>query len=409
MDVNHTRDVIIVGAGLSGLAAATELRKRNIPVTILEASDRVAAPWRARHPQLRLNIHRHFARLPGRLAIRARDTYLPRTSVVDYLCEYADNLDAEIRFDTSVLAVHRDAGIWHIRTSKGAFRAAHLIVATGRERLKSLPDWPGLNDFGGQIIHSADFGKPQDYDGKKVLVIGAGNSGTDVLNHLSRTNPARVWVSVRHGPSILPSRICGFPLHRLANLFACLPHWSLDPTFAMMQRLCFGDLRKYGLRRHAVGGGTRLFKEGITFALDDGFVAALKSGRFEAVAETKGFQPECVELFDGRKLDPDVVICATGYRAGLEPVFGHLGALDANGYPRHPLGQADPRNPGLWFTGYSLYFQGFFHAAGIGAARIASQIAAQPKGQASPKSPIPLSAIAGNMNQPTEPLKAAEQ
>lgn len=406
MKRNHTEDAIVIGAGLSGLAAATELRARGIPVAIVEASDRVAAPWHARHPQLRLNIHRRFARLPGRQTIRDKDTYLRKASVVEYLTEYAAGLDAPIHFETSVLAVYRDGDDWHVETNRGDFRAAHLIVATGRERLKTMPIWPGLDEFGGQVIHAADFADPWDYDGKKVLVIGAGNSGTDVLNHLSRNKPAQVWVSVRHGPSILPSRIFGFPLHRLANLFASLPKWSLDPIFAIMQRASFGDLRRYGLRRHTMGGGMRMLKHGVTFALDDGFVAALKSGRFEAVEETVGFRPYAVELSNGRKIDPDVVICATGYRPGLEEVFGHLGALDSNGYPLYPMGQADANNQGLWFTGYGVIFQGFFHAAGISARRIATQIAAQ----ASPSSSA-LSACRNpnNGQQPTLSLKRAEQ
>ncbi len=374
MKTNPAKNAIVIGAGLSGLVAARELRARGIPVTVLEASDRIAAPWRARHPRLRLNIHRRFARLPGARVIQDKDTYLRRDSVVEYLKDYANSSGVPIHFDTRVSAVKRREGGWHVQTNNGEFQCSDLIVATGRERLKSMPVWPGMDLFGGAVIHSADFADPRDYDGKKVLVIGAGNSGTDILNHLSRSDPAQVWVSVRHGPAILPTRVLGFPLHRLANLFASLPKWSLDPIFAVMQRLFFGDLRRYGLRRHSLGGGTRMLKDGVTFALDDGFVAALKAGRFEAVAETVGFTATAVELSNGRKICPDVVICATGYRPGLEDLFDHLGALDSEGYPLHPLGQKDARNPGLWFTGYGVIFQGFFHAAGISAKRIATSI-----------------------------------
>ncbi|MBW4709067.1 NAD(P)/FAD-dependent oxidoreductase [Roseobacter sp. YSTF-M11] len=374
MTPDTTNNTIVIGAGLSGLAAAQQLRARDIPVTILEASDRVAAPWHARHPQLRLNIHRRFARLPGHLKVRDTDTYLRKASVIEYLTDYARKLDAPIHFETEVQAIERKNDMWHVDTNKGSYCAAHLIVATGRERERSMPVWPGMEDFGGQVIHAADFADPQDYTDKKVLVIGAGNSGTDVLNHLSRARPGKVWVSVRHGPAILPTRVFGFPLHRLANLFARLPKRSLDPIFAIMQWLFFGNLRRHGLRRHVVGGGTRMLTDGVTFALDDGFVAALKSGRVEAVAETVGFAPTAVELSDGRKICPDVVICATGYHAGLQEVFGHLGVLDAKGYPTHPMGQSDPANPDLWFTGYGVIFQGFFYAAGISGKRIANAI-----------------------------------
>ncbi len=377
MKPDYSTSAIVIGAGLSGLAAASELCARNIPVTILEASNRVADPWRTRHPKLRLNVHRHFIRLPGNQGIGGTDTFLRRDSVVDYLTEYAGELGTDIHFETNVISVRREGDVWHLGTNKGDYSCEHLIVATGRERLPDMPAWPGMDDFGGKVIHAADFADPSDYDGKNVLVIGAGNSGTDVLNHLSRSNPAQVWVSVRHGPAILPSRIFGFPLHRLANLFAQFPRWSLDPIFAVMQRLFFGDLRRHGLRRHATGGGSRMLKDGVTIALDNGFVAALKAGRFEAVSETVGFSSFAVELACGREVNPDVVICATGYRAGLVDLFGHLGALDSKGYPLCPMGQQDPKNSGLWFTGYGILFLGFFHAAGISANRIATRIAAQ--------------------------------
>ena len=374
--MSQSNNAIVIGAGLSGLAAAQALQKRGIPVTILEASSRIADPWRARHAQLRLNIHRHFAQLPGYPMTRRDGTYVRRDTVVEYLEDYARTLNVPIAFDTRVQAVTRNGNRWHVATDKGDYDCAHVIVATGRESLPSIPIWPGMDRFGGKLIHTADFGDVSQYEGRKVLVIGAGNSGTDVLNHLARINPAKVWVSVRHGPSILPKLIFGFPLHRLAKLFTYLPKWSLDPSFAALQWLAFGDLRRHGLRRHPTGGGTRMRRQGVTFALDDGFVSALKSGRFKAVAETVGFDETRAELADGRRLDPDVVICATGYKSGLEPLFGHLGVLDRNGRPRFPMGQTDPDNQGLWFTGYTPDLTGFFHAAGVTANRIAEAIAA---------------------------------
>ena len=123
-----------------------------------------------------------------------------------------------------------------------------------------------------------------------------------------------------------------------------------------------------------MGGGTRMLREGVAFALDDGFVAALKAGRFEVVAETVGFDEYRVELADGRLLDPDIVICATGYRSGLEPLFGDLDVLDRNGHPRHPMGQPDPDHPGLWFSGFTPSFTGYFHAAGVTADQIAQEV-----------------------------------
>lgn len=374
MKHSSLNDAIVIGAGLSGLAAARALRARKIPVTVLEASNQVADPWRARHPQLRLNIHRQFAQLPGSPMTRKDGAYVRRDTVVEYLEQYACVLDAEIRFGTRVLGVKRRDGRWQIQTNTGELSCAHLIVATGRERVPTIPTWPGMERYRRRVIHTADFGDVSRYEGRKILVIGAGNSGTDVLSHLSRIEPAKVWVSVRHGPSILPKLIFGFPLHRLAKVFTYLPEWTLDPSFAALQWLSFGNLKRFGLRRHPTGGATRMRQSGVTFALDDGFVAALKSGRVEAVAETMGFDETQVELADGRRIDPDVVICATGYRTGLEPLFDDLGALDRSGRPIYPMGQVDPNNPGLWFTGFTPGLTGFFHAAGQTAERIAKSI-----------------------------------
>lgn len=374
----HVKPVVIVGAGLSGLACAEALARRKIPVTVLEAEDRVAGPWRRRHPQLRLNIHRHFARLPGRRMPAEDGAFVRRDTVVGYLEDYADALPVTIEYGVAVQQVERAGDRWRLETSRGPIECAHVIFATGRDRIPQIPDWPGRSTFRGEIIHAADLGDVSRFDGKRVLVVGAGNSGGDVLNHLARHTSAQVTISVRYGPAIVPVRIFGFPLHRAANLFAALPLWLADPAFRLTERLFLGNLRRYGLTSHPKGGGTRLAEDGVAFAMDDGFVAAIKSGRFRVRGPVARFGADRVVFGDGGSVQPDVVIAATGYRTGLEPLLGHLGVLDDQGQPLCPMGEADPDNPGLWFTGYRAVMQGYFHAAGVAAARIADRIEAEP-------------------------------
>lgn len=377
MQNSSAKNIIVIGAGLSGLTVARELLRRGLPVTVLEAGDRVAEPWRARHPQLRLNIHRHFARLPGHQVPDTDGAFLRRDTVVDYLESYAADLEVPVRFGVEVTGIERAGTVWRLTTDDQTYEAGHVIFATGRDRIPHVPAWKGRDDFTGELIHAADLGDVTRLNNKRVLVIGAGNSGGDVLNHLAQSDPAEMLISVRHGPAIVPTRVFGFPLHRAANLFAALPVVALDPAFRLMQWLFFGNLARYGLTSHPDGGGTRLLRDGVAFALDDGFVAAIRDGRFKVAGDISEFGPDTVVFRDGQTFRPDTVICATGYRTGLDPLLGHLSVLNDDGVPLHPSGEVDSGNKGLWFTGYRPVFQGYFHAAGASARRIADAILAQ--------------------------------
>ena len=144
--------VIVIGAGLSGLAAARELALRIAPVTILDAAERVAEPWRSRHPQLRLNIHRQFAALPGAAMTRRDGTFVRRDSVVDYLQRYATDLEVPIIFGVSVSAIQKVETGWRVATASQDYLCKHLIVATGRDRVPHIPDWQRMEGFTGEAV-----------------------------------------------------------------------------------------------------------------------------------------------------------------------------------------------------------------------------------------------------------------
>ncbi|UCI06539.1 flavin-containing monooxygenase [Mesorhizobium sp. B1-1-8] len=368
---------IVIGAGAAGLSAAHALIKAGIATEVLEREQRLAEPWHRRHDNLHLNTHRELSSLPGVSFPAGTPAFPHRTAVIRLFNDFAETHRLPITFGAAVEDVEFRGDHWLVRTSAGPRAARHVVIATGRDRQPFIPAWNGMKDFSGRIIHSADFGRANDYVGKKVLVVGAGNSGFDALNHLSRAETGQIWLSARNGPSLLPKRIGKIAVHRLSPLMASLPVRLADWAMAATQRLVFGDLRKYGLPAPPSGGASRLGSDYTAIAADDGAVDAIKAGRIVVVPQVREFSPDGVILDNGQAISPDIVIAATGYRTGLETMLGKLGVLDARGVPLFNGAAGDPKLPGLWFTGMRPSIRGCFANARIQAAAIASKIARQ--------------------------------
>jgi cation diffusion facilitator CzcD-associated flavoprotein CzcO len=360
---NREHPVLILGAGLNGLAAAYELKKIGAEPVILDASVKPAAPWRARHDQLRLNTHRLISHLPGMRIPRCFGAFPSRDDMVTYLEDYAQFLDVPIYRNVRVKRIDPVRQGWRLTASDGIWQTRNVIIATGHERVPVIPAWPGRNEFTGELVHAAHFGRVNHFQDKRVLVVGAGNSGTDVLNHLVRIRTNALWVSVRNGPTVLPTRALGMPLQLLSPLMTPLPARAVDILMAATERLFLGDLRKYGLPKHTDGVATRLIQEGVAPAFDDGFVAALKAGRVTVLPSVERLDGDTVIFTNGSTVQPDTVICATGYRPGLEGLVGHLDVLDKTGHPTHPGDIPHPVHKGLWFMGMTPQLPGVFYAA----------------------------------------------
>ena len=311
--------VIVIGAGAAGLAAAQALIEAGMKTIVLEKENRLAEPWHRRHEHLHLNTHRDLSALP-RVGFPAGTPAFPhRTTVIRHLNDFSEKHRLPVLFGVAVEEIAFDRDHWRVRTSAGQHLARHVVVATGRDRLPFIPQWKGMKDFAGQIIHSADFGEAKDYAGKTVLVVGAGNSGFDALNHLARANAtAQIWLSARNGPSLLPKRINRIAVHRFSPFLARLPLWLADAAMAATQRLVFGDLTKFGLPAAPSGGASRLSADNTAIASDDGAVSAIKAGKIIVLPEVREFTRDGVILANGELIQPDIVIAATGYRTGLD-------------------------------------------------------------------------------------------
>ena len=366
---------IVVGAGAAGLAVAHAVMNAGVPTAILEEESRLAEPWYRRHQQLRLNTHRDLSSLPGLAYPPGTPAFPQRTAVIRHMNDFREENQLPVRFGVAVEEIAFKGDHWALLTSAGPRLARNVVIATGRDRQPFTPEWKGMTDFGGRIIHSADFGDARDYAGQKVLVVGAGNSGFDALNHLADIDTAAIWLSARNGPALLPKRIGKIAVHRLSPFMARLPLRVADVVMAATQRLVFGDLTKFGMPPAPSGGASRLTSDYTAIAADDGAVDAIKTGKITVVPAIREFTRDGVILANGSLIDPDIVIAATGYRTGLEPMVGKLGVLDGKGVPLFNGGQADPKLPGLWFTGMRPSIRGCFANAAILAKAIAKRIA----------------------------------
>jgi len=366
--------LLIIGAGLNGLAAAYELKKTGARPVILDASSKPAAPWRNRHDQLRLNTHRRISHLPGMRIPRSFGAFPARDDLVRYMEAYENFLDVPIHRNVHIKRIDTDQDGWRLTSSDGSWRASDVIIATGLERVPTIPAWPGRDEYTGELIHAAHFGCIDRFQDKSILVVGAGNSGTDVLNHLVRIKTSALSVSIRNGPSVLPTRVLGIPLQLLSPLMAHLPPWIVDILMAATERMIFGDLKKHNLPKDPDGVATRLIQEGVAPAFDNGFVKALKAGQVTVLPQIKKFEGRTVHFVGGQTARPDAVICATGYNPGLENLVGHLGVLNASGKPVYSGSESHPEFEGLWFMGMTPRLPGVFYAARGEARKIAAAI-----------------------------------
>ncbi len=365
--------ILVVGAGPAGLATAWALQERGLRYRIVDGASRVAEPWRRRHDDLVLNTHRWTSALPGLRLPRSGGPYPTRDQYVDYLERYAMRLDAAVRWETEVQRVDRGPGGLVLTTTRGELAAAHVVLATGPERVPAMPVWPGAAAFRGRLAHAAAFRRDADHEGEDVLVVGLGISGVDLCTTLLRRRAGRLWISVRGGATLVPRRILGVPLQPVGLLFQPLPVAMQDRVIRGLSRMALGASDRGGLPRAARGPVSRFLVEGTGVPIDDGFLRAVDEGRIGVVPEIARFDGDDVRLRDGGWLRPATVLAATGYRPALEPLVGHLGVLDDRGLPIRVACEL-PECPGLWFAGQRSAFYGNLHARGDEARRIARGI-----------------------------------
>ncbi|VVE06334.1 ArsO family NAD(P)H-dependent flavin-containing monooxygenase [Pandoraea anhela] len=333
-------DTLVIGGGQSALATAYFLRRWQVNYVVLDDQPTAGGAWQRAWPSLHLFSPAQWSSLPG-WPMRGGERHYPsRDEVVAYLREYESRYEVPVIRPVSVTRVVVQDGGLRVCTDQGDWLARTVISATGSWRSPYLPPYPGQTLFRGRQLHSAAYDGDDAVRGKRVLVVGGGNSGAQIFAEVAGVSDAK-WVTLAP-PSFLPDDVDGRVLFERATA-----RWQA------VQRGLPDPYPDNGLG-HIV--------------MVPSVMAARERGALQTVRPFVRFVEDGVIWEDGTFSAVDVVIWCTGFR----PALGHLRSL--------PIVQDDGRirvsgtrsidEPRLWLVGYGEW-TGYASATLIGVMRSA--------------------------------------
>jgi cation diffusion facilitator CzcD-associated flavoprotein CzcO len=361
-------DAIIVGAGPAGLACAATMQATGLNVTVLEKADGVGAVWRRHYDRLHLHTDRNHSGLPGMAMPLTFPTYPSREQVVEYLESYAARFDIRPVFNTTVSRIRCNGAQWSADTDRGMTSASVVVVATGIADAPYRPSWPGSELYRGAVVHSSDYRNPAPYAGKRVLVVGFGNSGGEIALDLANAG-VHVALAIRSPVQVLPRELLGLPILTWAIFYRRFPARMVDLMNAPILRLAVGRIESLGLRRASKGPRQMVEEDGRVPLIDIGTLARIRDGSIRVRGGIDRFTSDGLIFDDGRREQFDAIILAIGFRPDLRPLIPDMaGLFDKHGMP---LVTGEATVPGLYFCGQITSPTGQLREIGIEAQQIA--------------------------------------
>ena len=312
----------VIGAGISGLTAGKALGDHAVPYTCFEASDDIGGNWYFANPNGRSSAYRSLHIDTSRDCISFRDMpmgpeypdYPHHSEILEYLNRYADafGLRERIRFRTPVeRAERKPGGGWRISTGDGdTHEFDFLVVGNGHHWDPRYPDFPG--HFDGETLHSHHYlspTEPLDLTGKRVLVVGIGNSAVDITSELSRRGVAeRVFLSTRSGAWVIPKYVLGRPTDQIVKTSPHLPLKLQRFLARPFPRLVSGRMEDFGLPHPNHG-----FLEAHPTVSSE-LLLRLGSGDAIAKPNIAELEGDRVRFEDGSVERVDAIVYATGYQ-----------------------------------------------------------------------------------------------
>ncbi len=365
-------NTLIIGAGAAGLATAACLSRQNIPYLILDKGQAIGGSWQKRYERLHLHTHSLFSSLPYLSFPRSFPRYPSRLQFAEYLNQYAAKFRIKPRFGEHVESLDRQPDFWEIHTTTNTYLAANVVVATGYSHKPNLPAWPGQESFPGKIIHTSDYVNGAPFKGKRVLVVGFGNSAGEIAIDLHE-HLASVSMSVRDAVNIVPRDLFGISTHMISVMMSRLPTELADALSSNLRNLVVGNIKPYGLNKAALGPMTMIKRENRVPLLDIGTVKLIKSGDIKIYKSIDHFEHNQITFVDGTTETFDAIILGTGFTTNLESLLPNLETLtDEKG--RIPGGGHESAKPGLFFCGLHNAPAGLLRQIGIESKRIARSI-----------------------------------
>ncbi|MEV4216783.1 ArsO family NAD(P)H-dependent flavin-containing monooxygenase [Nonomuraea sp. NPDC049725] len=339
-------EVVVIGGGQAGLAAGYYLRRAGADFVILDAQEATGGAWRHAWPSLRLFSPAQYSSLPGRMMpIPADGGYPDAAHVAAYLTDYERRYRLPVVRPAAVRAVRRGADGLVVESSAGTWRARAVVSATGTWWRPYIPHYRGMRDFRGEHLHTAGYRGPEPFRGRRVVIVGGGNSAAQILAEVSQVAHT-TWVATRP-PRLLPDEVDGRALFALATR----RHQAIARGESAASIGELGDIVAVPPVREA---------------RDRGVLKA--EPMFSAIT------PEGVVWADGSTAPCDVIVWCTGFR----PALGHLAPLRLRGSDGLIAtdGTRAHGEPRLHLLGYGDW-TGPASATLIGAGRTARQLVAE--------------------------------
>jgi putative flavoprotein involved in K+ transport len=347
---------VVIGAGQAGLSVGYHLAQQGLPFVILEANQQVGDSWRRRWDSLRLFTPSRFNGIDGMPFPAPPHTFPTKDEMANYLESYAKRFALPVRTGVKVDRLSRQGSRYLVSAGGQRFEADHVVVAMATYQNRRVPPFGAKLDSGLVQLHSLDYRNPSQLRPGGVLIVGAGNSGSEIALELSRARH-KVWMSGRSTGEI-PFRISGLAgrlfLVRLVLRF--LFHRVLTTDTAIGRKA----------RPKIISKGGPLIR---VKARD------LAAAGVEWVPRTAGVRNGLPVLEDDRVLDVANVIWCTGFQPGFSWI--DLPVMGEDGEPMQRRGVVESE-PGLYFVGlHFLYAMSstMIHGVGRDAAHVAEVIA----------------------------------